>query len=139
MLNDNGVISSGVSDDDEAQARTDALKDLVGEWLTLAEVGALTGRSLNQCRRMVSDHEVLAARVGPGGPRVPAGFFADGEPLPALKGTITVLLDGGMDDVEAITWLFTPDPTLPAAGHPVDNLVAGFKTEVRRRAMELAF
>ena len=33
---------------------------------------------------------------------------------------------------------FSPDATLPAEGAPIDALRAGFKTEVWRRAMELA-
>ncbi|MEO6144503.1 MAG: Rv2175c family DNA-binding protein, partial [Dermatophilaceae bacterium] len=32
-----------------------------------------------------------------------------------------------------------PDPTLPVQGAPIDALLGGFKTEVRRRAMEAAF
>ena len=49
-----------------------------------------------------------------------------------------MLADGGLDDLEILVWLFTPDPSLPAPGAPIDNLHAGFKTEIRRRAMELA-
>jgi len=63
---------------------------------------------------------------------------ADG-PLVALKGTFTVLADGGMKDVEIIRWLHTRDETLPVPGTPLDAIRAGFKTEVRRRAMEEAF
>jgi hypothetical protein len=44
-----------------------------------------------------------------------------------------------MNDEEILRWLFTPDATLPVPGAPVDALTAGFKTEVRRRAMEQAF
>ena len=60
-------------------------------------------------------------------------------PSAALRGTFTVLADGGMDDEEIVRWLHTPDPTLPVPGHPLDAIRAGFKTEVRRRAMEEAF
>jgi excisionase family DNA binding protein len=35
--------------------------------------------------------------------------------------------------------VFTPDPTLPVPGAPIDALVAGHKTEVRRRAQVTAF
>ena len=45
----------------------------------------------------------------------------------------------GMDDDEIIEWMFTPDPTLPVEGAPIDALRAGHKTEIRRRAQELAF
>ena len=42
-------------------------------------------------------------------------------------------------DVELLRWLFTPDDTLPVAGSPMDCILAGHKTEIRRRAMETAF
>ena len=51
----------------------------------------------------------------------------------------TVLADGGMNDVEIIRWLHTPDPTLPVGDTPLDALRLGHKTEVRRRAQALAF
>ena len=50
-----------------------------------------------------------------------------------------MLADGGMGDEEIISWLHTPDDTLPVPGAPMDAILAGFKTEVRRRAMETAF
>ena len=40
--------------------------------------------------------------------------------------------------IKILEWLFTPDPSLPAPGSPIENLHAGFKTEIRRRAMEMA-
>ena len=43
-----------------------------------------------------------------------------------------------MSDAEIIGWLFAPDDTLPVPGAAIDALRAGFKTEVRRRAMETA-
>ena len=56
-----------------------------------------------------------------------------------MRGTFTVLADGGMSDEEIIAWLFAADPTLPVDGAPIDAIRAGHKTEVRRRAMETAF
>jgi len=44
-----------------------------------------------------------------------------------------------MNDAEILRWLFTPDASLPVQGAPIDAILAGFKTEVRRRAMEAAF
>ena len=70
---------------------------------------------------------------------MPAKFVDEAGPRPELKGTFTVLADGGMDDDEIIEWLYTPDPTLPVEGAPIDALRAGHKTEIRRRAQELAF
>jgi hypothetical protein len=88
---------------------------------------------------MIEDRELLAVRLGERRVvSVPAQFL-DEAVLRHLRGTFTVLADGGMDDAEILRWLFTPDETLPVAGTPVDALAGGFKTEVRRRAMEQAF
>jgi hypothetical protein len=88
---------------------------------------------------MIEDRELLAHRVGERRVvSVPEQFLEEAV-LRHLRGTFTVLADGGMDDAEILRWLFTPDETLPAGGTPVDALAAGFKTEVRRRAMEQAF
>ncbi|MEO7234219.1 MAG: Rv2175c family DNA-binding protein, partial [Lapillicoccus sp.] len=69
---------------------------------------------------------------------IPAKFLGDEGPRPELKGTFTVLADGGMDDTEILRWLFTTDETLPVTGAPIDALIGGFKTEVRRRAQVTA-
>lgn len=113
---------------------------LVGSWLTLPDLAERLGVSVTTARRLVEDRELIAVRVGERRVlAVPEAFLDEHGPLPALKGTFTVLADGGMDDTEILRWLFTPDPTLPVPGHPLDAIRAGFKTEVRRRAMEEAF
>jgi type IIA topoisomerase, A subunit len=48
-----------------------------------------------------------------------------------------VLKDAGFSDEEAITWLYTADDSLP--GRPIDALINGQKTEIRRRAQALAW
>jgi hypothetical protein len=116
------------------------LETLVGEWLTVPDIAERLGIRLADVRRLIDDREVLAARIGERRVvAVPAKFFDDEGVLAALKGTFTVLGDGGMKDDEILRWLFTPDATLPVEGGPIDALRGGFKTEVRRRAMELAF
>jgi hypothetical protein len=116
------------------------LESLVGEWLTVPDAAEHLGVPLSKVRQYLADREVLSARIGPRRvPSVPAKFFDSSGPRPELKGTFTVLADGGMDDHEIIEWLFTPDPTLPVDGAPIDALRAGHKTEIRRRAQELAF
>ena len=91
-------------------------------------------------RRLIEDRELLSHRIGERRVvAVPAGFLTDEGPHHALKGTFTVLADGGMTDIEIIRWLHTPDETLPVPGTPLNAIHAGFKTEVRRRAMEEAF
>lgn len=115
------------------------LEDLVGDWLTVPDIAERLGIPLSAVRRMIEDRELLSARVGERRVvKVPARFL-DEKALPHLKGTFTVLGDGGMRDEEIMRWLFTPDPTLPVEGSPIDALASGFKTEVRRRAMEQAF
>jgi len=119
---------------------TRALERLVGEWLTVPDVAERLGVPLSHVRRLIADREVIAVRVGERRvASVPAKFLDETGPRPELRGTFTVLADGGMDDDEIIEWLFTPDPTLPVEGAPIDALRAGHKTEIRRRAQELAF
>jgi Rv2175c C-terminal domain of unknown function len=118
----------------------DDVEALVGTWLTIPDVAERLGIRLVDARRLVEDRELLGHRVGERHVlAVPEGFLDPGGPLHALKGTFTVLADGGMNDVEIIRWLHTRDETLPVPGTPLDAIRAGFKTEVRRRAMEEAF
>lgn len=118
----------------------DLLEDLVGQWLTVPDLAERLDLPLSAVRRLIDDRELLSARVGERNVvAVPEKFLDDEGVLPSLKGTFTVLRDGGMNDREILTWLFTPDPSLPVEGAPIDSLRGGFKTEVRRRAMELAF
>lgn len=116
------------------------LETLVGQWLTVPDLAERLGIGLSAVRQLIDDREVLSARIGERNVvAVPEKFLDEEGVLPALKGTFTVLADGGMKDDEILRWLFTPDPTLPVEGAPIDALRGGFKTEVRRRAMELAF
>lgn len=116
------------------------LEDLVGEWLTVPDIGERMGLRLSDVRQLIEDRHVLGARIGPRKVvSVPAKFFNDQGPLPELIGTFTVLGDSRMTDAQILRWLFTSDDTLPVQGSPMDALLAGFKTEVRRRAMEAAY
>ena len=118
----------------------DDLEQLVGEWLTVPDIGERMGMRLSDVRQMIEDRQVLGARIGPRNVMsVPSKFFNDEGPLPELPGTFTVLHDSRMTDAQILRWLFTPDDTLPVPGSPMDALLAGFKTEVRRRAMEAAY
>ena len=129
MANDS--FSDAPADDD--------LEALVGEWLTVPDISERLGLRLSDVRQMIDERLVLSARIGPRNViAVPTRFFNEAGPLPELPGTFTVLGDGRMSDPEILRWLFTPDDTLPAQGAPIDALLAGFKTEVRRRAMEAA-
>ena len=93
---------------------------------------------ITKVHRMMDQGEFLEVRRPSDGVRVvPAEFMAEGQPLNALKGTISVLRDARYTDEEAIRWLFTDDESLP--GRPVDALREGRKTEVRRRAQALGW
>ena len=116
-----------------------SLEELVGSWLTVPDVAERLGIPLSAVRRLLEDRELLSARIGERKVVAVPEQFLDEEVFRHLRGTFTVLADGGMRDEEILEWLFTPDETLRVPGTPVDNLAAGFKTEVRRRAMEQAF
>ncbi len=116
------------------------LERLVGQWLTVPDIGERMGLRLSDVRQMIEDRQVLGVRIGPRNVlSVPAKFFNDEGPLAELPGTFTVLGDSRMTDAQILRWLFTPDESLPVTGSPMDALLAGFKTEVRRRAMEAAY
>lgn len=126
--------------DESTHPHATDLESLVGEWLTVPDAAERIGVSLSHVRQLIADREVLAARIGERRvTAVPAKFFDETGPRPELRGTFTVLADGGMDDDEIIAWLYTPDATLPVEGAPIDAMLAGYKTEIRRRAQELAF
>ncbi len=116
------------------------LETLVGDWLSVPEVADAVGLPHRTVRKMISDGELLTHRVGANGAvGVPKAFIRDGEFLPSLAGTVTVLRDARLDDDEALEWLFTDDGTLPVPGGPIRMLLAGRKAEVRKRASEMAF
>ena len=135
MANDSNADVPADDDLDDSD-----LEDLVGEWLTVPDIGERMGLRLSDVRQMIEDRQVLGVRIGPRNVlSVPSKFFNEEGPLPELPGTFTVLGDSRMTDAQILRWLFTPDDTLPVQGSPMDALLAGFKTEVRRRAMEAAY
>lgn len=138
-VTENPVPQSAEPADGDAEP-TQSLESLVGQWLTVPDAAEQLGVPLSRVRQLIADREVLAVRVGERRvTAIPAKFLDEHGPRPELRGTFTVLADGGMDDEEIITWLFTPDATLPVEGAPIDAIRAGHKTEIRRRAQELAF
>ncbi len=128
-------------------ARLDALVD---EWLTLPDLAERLDLPVTKIRRLVEERRLVGVRRGdPAVYCVPARFLVPGhlanpaQPgspdaapawtvLASLQGTFTVLADVGFDDAAALEWLFTPDDSLP--GTPLDALLAGRKSEVRRLA-----
>jgi excisionase family DNA binding protein len=107
------------------------------EWLSLPEAAERLGCRLRDVRRMLAEGQLLAARRGERRTlSVPAVLLGPDGPLPELAGTVTLLADNGLRDEEALEWLFAEDPTIQG-GSPIGALLAGHKTEVRRRAQAL--
>ena len=122
----------------ESSVDVTALGALVGEWLDLSEAGAVLGVSASRVAQLVKDHQLAAVVPQPrAGLKVPAAFFADGLIVKGVSGIITSLVDGGYDDAEILTWLFTDDDTLP--GRPIDALRENRGSEAKRRAQAMAF
>lgn len=116
------------------------LEELVPVWLSVPEAAQLQGISLSATRAQLKERQLVGVRRGPNKAiSIPAVFVTEEGPRPEIRGTVIVLSDGGMSDVELLRWLFTPDDTLPVSGSPMDCILAGHKTEIRRRAMETAF
>jgi hypothetical protein len=129
------VNESRVQDREE---REDELAALVGEWLDWSQASALLGVSVSKVRQLIREHALAAVVPAPGaGQQVPAELLQDGMVVKGLPGVLTVLHDGGYDDREALTWLFTADDTLP--GRPIDALRENRGSEVKRRAQAMAF
>ena len=108
-------------------------------WLSLPDVAERLGVRLSDVRRMIDERQLIALRRGERNVlHVPAVFLGEDGPLPELAGTFTVLTDAAFSDEEIIEWMFAPDDTWPGGSTAVEAMLAGFKTEVRRRAMEEA-
>ena len=68
--------------------------------------------------------------------KVPAELLMDGAVVKGVPGLLTLLGDGGWDDAEMLTWMFTHDESLP--GRPIDALRENRGSEVKRRAQALS-
>ena len=114
------------------------LADLVEEWLDWAQAADRLGVSVSKVRQLIREHQLAAVVPAPGaGQQVPAALLQDGVVVKGVPGVLTVLHDGGYEDREALTWLFTADDTLP--GRPIDALRENRGAEVKRRAQAMAF
>ncbi|MFS0733285.1 Rv2175c family DNA-binding protein [Microbacterium sp. 1P10UB] len=105
------------------------------EWLTMPELVAALDEPLGRVKRLLDEHHLIGSRRH-GVFRVPSIFLVDGHPLTSLRGTIIVLQDAGFSDDEVIDWLLQDEELTGAA--PIEALLAGRKTEVRRVAATLA-
>jgi Rv2175c C-terminal domain of unknown function len=113
---------------------TDAI---VGDWLSVPDVADRMGLPVSRVKQLLRDRKLLAVQRPSGVFAVPAAFLDGDQVIHGLGGTLTLLLDCGFSDTEALHWLFTADETLP--GTPVQALAEHRRTEVNRRAQALAF
>ncbi len=107
----------------------------VKNWLTVPEAAELLGVPLGRVHRLIEDHHLISIKRD-GVQYVPAELIVDQEPLPSLHGTIIVLLDAGFSLESAKQWLYTHNDILGQS--PIEALVAGKKSEIRRLAQALA-
>lgn len=105
------------------------------EWLTMPDLVEVLDEALGRVRRLIDEHYLIGSRRS-GVFAVPSVFIVDGHPLSSLRGTIIVLQDAGFTDDEVIDWLLEPDEELGRS--PIDALLAGHKSAVRRVARTLA-
>lgn len=104
-------------------------------WLTIPDLVEALDESLGRVRRLIDEQYLIGSKRS-GVFAVPAVFVQEGQALPSLRGTIIVLKDAGFSDDEAIDWLLAPEESIGRA--PIDALLAGHKSEVRRVARGLA-
>ena len=122
---------------DDTATNTPDLGVLIEEWLDWKAAGDALGVSVNKIRQYIREHQLAAAVPSAGaGQRVPAELIMDGEIVKGVPGLLTVFHDGGYDDREILTWLFTADDTLP--GRPIDALRENRGSEVKRRAQAMS-
>ncbi|KUF06568.1 Rv2175c family DNA-binding protein [Leucobacter sp. G161] len=105
-------------------------------YFTINEVAERLELSASKVRRLIEDHHLGAVRID-GSLRVPTEFLQGDQPLPSLRGTLLVLIDAGFSDDEAMDWLFSVSDEL--GERPIDSLVDGRKSAVRRATQSLAF
>jgi Rv2175c C-terminal domain of unknown function len=109
------------------------LDALISEWRDWKSTAAELGVSVSKVRQLIREHQLAAAVPTPGaGQQVPAELVMDGVIVKGVAGLLTLLADGGWSDREMLTWLFTPDDSLP--GRPIDALRENRGSEVKRRA-----
>ena len=95
---------------------------------------------LSSVRKLIEDRELLAPRVGERRVVAVPARFLDETALPPPQGHLhRARRRRHARRGDPALAASPPTTTLPVPGSPLDALGAGFKTEVRRRAMEQAF
>ncbi len=110
---------------------------MITDWLDWKAAGVALGVPTSRIGQLVKEHQLAAAVPKDGeGQQVPAELIMDGEIVKGVPGLLTLLHDGGYDDREILTWMFTPDDSLP--GRPIDALRENRGSEVKRRAQAMS-
>lgn len=104
-------------------------------WLSVTDVCDRLSLTPGKVHRLVEDRALLG-RKEDGVFRIPDIFLVESTPVPDLKGTALVLIDGGFSPESALEWLVQPHDVLGTS--PIDAIRNGRKTEVRRLAQTLA-
>jgi hypothetical protein len=126
-----------VSENTPEQPSEHPLGALIGDWLDWKATAAELDVTVAKVRTLIREHQLAAAVPAEGaGQQVPAELLLDGDVVKGVPGLLTMLSDGGWDDVEILTWMFTVDDSLP--GRPIDALRENRGSEVKRRAQALA-
>jgi hypothetical protein len=126
-----------VSENTQGAETEHSLGDLIDAWLDWKQAAGRLDVTVGKVRTLIREHQLAAAVPTPGaGQQVPAELIMDGEIVKGVPGLLTTLSDGGWDDIEILTWMFTPDDSLP--GRPIDALRENRGSEAKRRAQALA-
>lgn len=106
------------------------------EFLTVPDLVEMFGTTVSRVHRLLEDHVLIGMKID-GVFKVPTEFVRDGEPLSSLRGTVLALLDAGLTNDQAVEWLISENDELGA--RPIDTLLSGNKSAVRRATQSLAF
>lgn len=105
-------------------------------YFTISDLVQRLNLTPGKIHRLIEDSYLAAVRVD-GVLKVPVEFLQGNEPLPPLRGTLLALQDAGYSGEEAVAWILGENEEL--GGRPIDSLMAGRKSAVRRATQSLAF
>lgn len=111
-----------------------AVTDQSATWVSVPDAAEQWQTTPTKVRQFLEERVLLGTRRN-GLLQIPQVLLTAG-PVKDLPGTITVLLDGGFSDDDALDWLMEENPALGTT--PLDALGHGRKKEVRRLAQSLA-
>ena len=103
----------------------------------MTEVAERMGIGPTGVKDLVKNGQLLAVKDADGKTVVPAEQLDGDQLVKHLVPVLTLLHDAGYSPDEALTWLTTPDETLP--GTPLQALHENRATEIKRRAQALGW